>query len=227
MTCTIYILAPYILYFNSRPHEEVDANFSEMSYFFILFQLTTSRRGRRDIQDSILRNPVHFNSRPHEEVDAAGVAGKPGSGISTHDLTKRSTAQYTVYLSTVTAFQLTTSRRGRHCRRRYSKRFFHISTHDPTKRSTFNVSYFRWVIDISTHDLTKRSTVYWRSENHSSGISTHDLTKRSTVLSQPCLYLNVFQLTTSRRGRHFSCDIIQPSISISTHDLTRRSTELA
>ena len=56
------------LYFNSRPHEEVDIN-----NFGGIFVWT------------------HFNSRPHEEVDMHLVASSNVSGISTHDLTRRST----------------------------------------------------------------------------------------------------------------------------------------
>ena len=59
-------------------------------------------------------------------------------------------------------------------------------------------------------------------------ISTHDLARRSTSSpSMQALHAYIFQLTTSRGGRHFrhhrpSCPAI-----ISTHDLTRRSTRVA
>ena len=54
--------------FNSRPHEEVDSNIS--SFFVILNR---------------------FNSRPHEEVDYQKGTTTTTFGVSTHDLTKRST----------------------------------------------------------------------------------------------------------------------------------------
>ena len=99
------------------------------------FQLTTSRRGRR--WEALLPRwwNLHFNSRPHEEVDVCPLKFLVGhSAISTHDLTKRSTFNGCVpfayvFISThdltkrstcaprtaasFSAFQLTTSRRGR------------------------------------------------------------------------------------------------------------------
>ena len=100
--------------FNSRPHEEVDQERWILQTFGKEFQLTTSRRGRHNRLDSG-RSRSHvsthdltkrstkrtgrvrltrscFNSRPHEEVDAYII----GEGL------------------TDAAFQLTTSRRGRH-----------------------------------------------------------------------------------------------------------------
>ncbi len=60
----------FLTYFNSRPHEEVD----------------DTERGRK-------WRKRHFNSRPHEEVDDATKTRFSEYGISTHDLTKRSTAK--------------------------------------------------------------------------------------------------------------------------------------
>ena len=101
-----------LLYFNSRPREEVDRirlfqtvesiistlDLAKRSTRYlcrfsssISFQLTTSRRGRHRFLPSLLRQP-YFNSRPHEEVDK----------MAARSLTK------------FLAFQLTTSRRGRH-----------------------------------------------------------------------------------------------------------------
>ena len=57
-------------YFNSRPHEEVDSMGVFDGYGNPTFQLTTSRRGRQSMSDCSLQ----------------------GMGISTHDLTKRSTS---------------------------------------------------------------------------------------------------------------------------------------
>ena len=98
--------------FNSRPHEEVDDYAQLSTDVSSLFQLTTSRRGRR------LLHPLHlqylcFNSRPHEEVDLHchqviilidRFNSRPHEEVddilffvflrlhvSTHDLTKRST----------------------------------------------------------------------------------------------------------------------------------------
>ena len=76
------------------------------------FQLTTSRRGRR--AGGVPRlHTLCFNSRPHEEVDVHASAAPASAHVSTHDLTKRSTMVFYVLHWSV-AFQLTTSRRGRH-----------------------------------------------------------------------------------------------------------------
>ena len=65
--------------FNSRPHEEVD----DRSLGFVMSY------GHR------------FNSRPHEEVDGKKIEYVLCKRVSTHDLTKRSTAIFTqkVFLS--------------------------------------------------------------------------------------------------------------------------------
>ena len=65
-------------HFNSRPHKEVDA--SAMSF-----------------ADSV----GNFNSRPHKEVDEVTLLDISPLTISTHDLTRRSTAIFTqkVFLS--------------------------------------------------------------------------------------------------------------------------------
>ena len=189
-----------LLYFNSRPREEVDRirlfqtvesiistlDLAKRSTRYlcrfsssISFQLTTSRRGRHRFLPSLLRQP-YFNSRPHEEVDK----------MAARSLTK------------FLAFQLTTSRRGRHYRRSQSHIPISISTHDLTKRSTaifppiktngaFQLttsrrgrqrlrSNYNQTTAISTHDLTKRSTTRDTTQNYYNSISTHDLTKRST-----------------------------------------------
>ena len=66
------------LHFNSRPHEEVDLKPTIISFLL-----------------------MYFNSRPHEEVDKWLNEIGLYSDISTHDLTKRSTAIFTqkVFLS--------------------------------------------------------------------------------------------------------------------------------
>ena len=109
----ICVLSDGINHFNSRPHEEVDAE-----------------RGQAG------RANDYFNSRPHEEVDLASRdAAAASRGISTHDLTKRSTTLIIAIIAMINIsthdltkrstrqnmeplrmekiFQLTTSRRGR------------------------------------------------------------------------------------------------------------------
>ena len=77
--------------FNSRPHEEVDYMALLLLISSVVFQLTTSRRGRPGYDSQVAKS----------------------QGVSTHDLTKRST-----YLSILEDFSLK------------------VSTHDLTKRST-------------------------------------------------------------------------------------------
>ena len=99
-------------YFNSRPHEEVDQDTPRTMWIKGIFQLTTSRRGRRK-SGRRSRHFKYFNSRPHEEVDETLSDLWESGGISTHDLTKRSTYKQSGYTL-----------------------FRNISTHDLTKRST-------------------------------------------------------------------------------------------
>ncbi len=56
-------------------------------------------------------------------------------------------------------------------------------------------------------------------------VSTHDLTKRSTgSFGDSDVAIVVFQLTTSRRGRHRANAKTSVFVNVSTHDLTKRST---
>ena len=66
----LHLLHIDLIYFNSRPHEEVDVSCISAGHYQSLFQLTTSRRGR---QSSPCDAWICFL-------------------ISTHDLTKRSTS---------------------------------------------------------------------------------------------------------------------------------------
>ena len=100
------------MYFNSRPHEEVDKFLIANAEKKKGFQLTTSRRGRRGIapmwkaHDSVSTHDLTKRSTHHlsntDHIDR----------VSTHDLSKRSTVG-TIGRKTAVAFQLTTSRRGR------------------------------------------------------------------------------------------------------------------
>ncbi len=216
--------------------------------FHQVFQLTTSRRGRRwqsagffmtyaiSTHDLTKRSTVgfrvwathrkYFNSRPHEEVDDALRHVVAHIVISTHDLTKRSTFLRCPFW-TPFLFQLTTSRRGRPFLPHLAALNCLISTHDLTKRSTFDfLQCCVTVIIISTHDLTKRSTVQVALCLNHGCISTHDLTKRSTGSTAAVLAESVFQLTTSRRGRRTEPPAALSYFHISTHDLTKRSTAI-
>ena len=98
------------------------------------FQLTTSRGGRQ-WGGTVLGICRQYNSRPHEEVDSGAAPFLEFFGISTHDLTRRSTTSGCSFKSSriisthdltrrstivcafvpanITIFQLTTSRGGR------------------------------------------------------------------------------------------------------------------
>ena len=82
--------------------------------FLKMFQLTTSRRGRPFLSPLYVYSAC-FNSRPHEEVDGSKCTCYTSYGVSTHDLTKRSTRSFCTSACGSPVFQLTTSRRGRRC----------------------------------------------------------------------------------------------------------------
>ena len=155
-TFTIPSKGLLIACFNSRPHEEVDLG-----------------RNWNEIWENC------FNSRPHEEVDDSNMRGKQGAlNVSTHDLTKRSTVYQEAHKE-LKEFQLTTSRRGRHCWLCWRKLLLVVSTHDLTKRST-----------------SKRGTLLYLKEFQ---LTT---SRRGRLqLTAKIFLLNSFQLTTSRRGR--------------------------
>ena len=122
------------LHFNSRPREEVDISYCPRRAGLLLFQLTTSQGGRL-IRSVNTANCLYFNSRPHEEVYAQGTDNGRHILISTHNLTRRST-KTTVTEKWNAIFQLTTSRGGRRGSANRNQQCVHISTHDLTRRST-------------------------------------------------------------------------------------------
>ena len=212
-----------MLYFNSRPHEEVDryqqpksrvpgisthdlTKRSTSSALIILiagvFQLTTSRRGRQRFL-SLIRPQMIFqlttSRRGRQEKTSSDDVAAPFQLTTS----RRGRHHLTIIQYIYTTFQLTTSRRGRPCAIIYPIVDKEISTHDLTKRSTLQASVLRSYLHISTHDLTKRST----SQSYAN-------TSQSMI----------FQLTTSRRGRPNLFWITFLVIIISTHDLTKRST---
>ena len=123
----------------------------------LLFQLTTSRRGRQQRDRRMRRLMENFNSRPHEEVDGAPRPQVLPLIISTHDLTKRSTILPGNITKKPEVFQLTTSRRGRPpffkvvCIYEY----FNSRPHEEVDAALLHPDLLE---NISTHDLTKRST---------------------------------------------------------------------
>ena len=150
--------------FNSRPHTEVDIVGMEKLQKKLNFQLTTSHGGRlkempglKNIQTfqlttshggrQDLYRPLHlrppFNSRPHTEVDQFLSSIGQIVYLSTHDLTRRSTAVSGSTTSVIFAFQLTTSHGGRLHRDPAGIHATDLSTHDLTRRSTRWSRHFR------------------------------------------------------------------------------------
>ena len=143
--------------------------------------------------------------------------------VSTHDLTKRSTAVSRRWAAQM-EFQLTTSRRGRLGAMILTggALVFQLTTSRRGRRTCRNTALYLGCFNsrpheevdiyaqiretrahfVSTHDLTKRSTFFNASNWLSTDVSTHDLTKRSTSQIYFCFQHN----------------------SVSTHDLTKRST---
>ena len=188
----------------------------------------------------------HFNSRPHEEVDPELKNHNHLKGISTHDLTRRSTYIDLVLMLFGIYFNSRPHEEVDLIQRLVWTLVIHFNSrpHEEVDRRYGNP--YRY-LDISTHDLTRRSTAYEKVRSIVSNISTHDLTRRSTqTIWVVRMSDNVFQLTTSRGGRRKISECLDlaakfqlttsrggrppssiPSsliISISTHDLTRRST---
>ena len=143
--------------FNSRPHEEVDQEIPDIkneihisthdltkrstieqtySVQRVVFQLTTSRRGRLITPSGTTKPKSNFNSRPHEEVDYTQlyrICAKKYFNSRPHEEVDD---YLQTYANTGREFQLTTSRRGRPQRVPQSPCKAEISTHDLTKRST-------------------------------------------------------------------------------------------
>ena len=167
------------MYFNSRPHEEVD--FLQKVHNIHDFYFNSRPHEEVDPYNIFVKHPsIHFNSRPHEEVDDLFRKGhKPHRRISTHDLTKRSTVLSRSTMHSQVKFQLTTSRRGR----------------PPPVPMPFSFSIFQLTTSRRGRLLPFVFLVLPFC------ISTHDLTKRSTGFKLILRMNRIFQLTTSRRGR--------------------------
>ena len=143
-----------------------------------IFQLTSSRRGWRVFYKSKWL-VMYFNSHPHEEDDLTQKHLKINRIISTHILTKRMTALFSIICLCM-----------------------NISTHILTKRMTWFLYNIFFCKIISTHILTKRMTDDSLSYEEQIAISTHILTKRMTIVSDCLIAIPIFQLTSSRRGWH-------------------------
>ena len=146
-----------------------------------MFQLTTSRRGR-------LTTWIHswhldcFNSRPHEEVDVSFAGYRSAaSGVSTHDLTKRSTLSMRQSVMRLT-FQLTTSRRGR------------------LSISVIDLVALMFQLTTSRRGRRVPTTAYI---NQSNMFQLTTSRRGRLTFFNVIIKIFMFQLTTSRRGRRF------------------------
>ena len=171
--------------FNSRPHEEVDSTLVAAVSYGLMFQLTTSRRGRQNIKRHGLykflvsthdltkrstegrsetkRLDGCFNSRPHEEVDpTVQHIMHLLTVVSTHDLTKRSTP-YSLICSAIICS-------------------FNSRPHEEVDISPyFNHSFFTFVFQLTTS--RRGRPIQYGTFHAPLAVSTHDLTKRSTSVA--------------------------------------------
>ena len=234
-------------YFNSRPHEEIDAfyrclinvlvisthdlarrsttEFYDLGLGSSTFQLTTSRRGRLEKHTKTVP-PTYFNSRPHKEVDQE-IASEPTlHHISTHDLTKRSTARAQFKSSCTHNFNSRPHEEVDVSRRRHrSQLLFQLTTSQGGRLSWWKIKYT--ICTISTHDLARRSTGKNQLLIVSLRISTHVLARRSTRILPLILHQSP-RISTHDLARRSTNHTNHPyfRIFISTHDLVRRSTIL-
>ena len=215
------LLLLYTSCFNSRPHEEVDLISARFGVVIVLFQLTTSRRGRPlYFSGSAGRNVFQLTtSRRGRRQRYKGIC--PVCGVSTHDLTKRSTflraclclkrlrfnsrphEEVDVFCSWPNAGHKCFNSRPHEevdVRSWCPFRQQNVSTHDLTKRSTRNKSKppARNCFNSRPHeevDIVCPSNPLQISRFNSRPHEEVDLQRRK------CLRNKSFQLTTSRRGR--------------------------
>ena len=125
--------------------------------YSITFQLTTSRRGRRN-RNHCDHDQGNFNSRPHEEVDTVSIGLVAVLLIFQLTTSRRGRQLLQIEQTVFMAFQLTTSRRGRlvlPLDNRSTHQYFNSRPHEEVDEVTLlDIS----PLTISTHDLTKRST---------------------------------------------------------------------
>ena len=124
-------------------------------------------------------------------------------------------------------FQLTTSRRGRQLIISFALMYlpFQLTTSRRGRLSAPSISLAASLcFNSRPHEEVDVSPLF--AISIAFFVSTHDLTKRSTIdNSFPLSICTMFQLTTSRRGRHIMHKNIHVHLYVSTHDLTKRSTQ--
>ncbi len=210
------------LSFNSRPHAEVDQFCNGKNRCFILSTHDLTQRSTHP-QKAKRKRIITFNSRPHAEVDYPHQS-EAGIHVS---FNSRPHAEVDRCIGFLLRDELPFNSRP-HAEVDFSATLLSghrdLSTHDLTQRSTsFQVCWIP-AIHLSTHDLTQRSTAILTTSCRRNALSTHDLTQRSTRRQAKRLPREIFQLTTSRRGRPDQNPALFVSCCLSTHDLTQRST---
>ena len=154
-----------------------------------LFQLTTSRGGRRrKSSDWIGENVISTHDLGAERM----LRGE--YFISTHDLTRRSTI-LDAGAEVLKIFQLTTSWGGRSSFRNFKCKVPGISTHDLAKRSTPAADESVQMPKLFQLTTSQGDRPEWRlGKIGKSSLSTHDLARRSTLAivrdEQVCYYFN-------------------------------------
>ena len=211
-----------------------------------IFQLTTSRRGRRFDSSKILTSIIistHYLTQ-RQTVDV--LASYKDIIISTHYLTQRQTVDGKVQAEALKnfnslphaevdmvvtktgmtgIFQLTTSRRGRlppfGCLTVDSG----ISTHYLTQRQTARLSLILLVeklFQLTTSRRGRLMTLEFLTYGQTFQLTTSRRGRRQLRLT--LFTSKLFQLTTSRRGRRILSGDSNISYDISTHYLTQRQT---
>ena len=168
------------------------------------FQLTTSRRGRLYLRkDGIIMYLISTHYLTQRQTDVL-LFPSQDLYISTHYLTQRQTA-VPPFVIRFAGFQLTTSRRGRQSSWLYIFFIFSISTHYLTQRQT--VQQLLQVLSIGDFNSLPHAEVDIDLAGEFKFPEIFQLTtsRRGRPLQGTfILFLLVFQLTTSRRGRQCS-----------------------
>ena len=188
----------------------------------VIFQLTTSRGGRRSFSClSLLIKHISTHDLTRRST-VCSVICCINMSISTHDLTRRSTLHSVGFL------------------------FFNQNFNSrPHEEVDLNPVCICVVMNISTHDLTRRSTLAVSPNVYPFLFQLTTSQGGRPIVSTVSFPSSTFQLTTSRGGRHRLLILVRSHryfnsrpheevdpvgivlrwpADISTHDLTRRST---
>ncbi len=188
----------------------------------VIFQLTTSRRGRRGkIVWGGIRNA--FNSRPHAEVDWMRTRSmqtrrtfnsRPHAEVDHPQKAKR---------KRIINFHLTTSRRGRRrANRQYGNPYYFQLTTSRRGRLTRRLRSLAKMIFQLTTSRRGRQCCRWFFFHP----RTFNSRPHAEVDTSPVLQLQMLRLSTHDLTQRSTVDVRLPAepFPLSTHDLTQRST---